>query len=88
VPTSVEEYYAQCGRAGKDGQKALCIIYYSYYDKSVPYKLFRNQSENFELQRQSPDVLIVLIEDTVRCRHQMIMKLFGEERESQVCNQL
>jgi superfamily II DNA helicase RecQ len=85
LPTSVEEYYQQCGRAGRDGQKALCIIYYSYSDKSVLYKLFRNQSENFELQRQSLNDLIGLIEDAVRCRHQMIMKFFGEERESFRC---
>ena len=45
IPTSIEEYYQQCGRAGRDGLPAKCVLFYKYGDKSTLLKLFQSQSE-------------------------------------------
>lgn len=34
VPTSIEEYFQQCGRAGRDGLPATCRLFYSIADKN------------------------------------------------------
>jgi bloom syndrome protein len=45
IPTSIEEYYQQCGRAGRDGLPAKCVLFYKYGDISTLLKLFQSQSE-------------------------------------------
>ena len=80
VPTSIDEYYQQCGRAGRDGERADCILYYHYADKSLLYKLFDGQG-NFDLQCTMLNKLLSVLENVVQCRHSLIMIYFGEEKE-------
>lgn len=69
VPTSLEEYFQQCGRAGRDGNPATCLLYYNYADKSLLYKLFKRQA-NFEQQCNILNDLIVFLEDPVQWQTQ------------------
>ena len=83
--TSVDEYFQQCGRGGRDGAPATCRLYYSRVDKSNLYKLFHKQDANFPSQCSALNDLIAILENPVHCRHNQIMAYFGEVRDSYVC---
>lgn len=84
IPTSVEEYYQQCGRAGRDGLPATCVLFYKYGDKNMLLKLFQMQSEQSQ-QIASVNELIHFLEDPVQCRHRSLMVFFGEKTTSFIC---
>ena len=82
LPTSVEEYFQECGRAGRDGLPATCKIYYNYSDKSSLHKLFEHEgtAEYSDLYK-----VIILLENPVQCIHKRLMTHFGENPDSFQC---
>ena len=86
LPVSVDEYYQQCGKAGRDGLPATCKLYHSISDKNILYKLFHKQeTANISSQCELLNELVVLVEDPVQCRHKAFMDYFGETLGSFVC---
>lgn len=84
MPTSLEEYFQQCGRAGRDGSLAMCLLYYTYSDKYLLYKLFKHQ-DKFDVECDILNDFVVFLENPVQCRHKLVMKYFGEERDEFSC---
>ncbi len=82
LPTSVEEYFQQCGRAGRDGLPATCKLYYNYSDKNNLYQLFQSEGT---AQYNDLYKLIILLENPVQCIHKGVMNHFGENPDSFVC---
>ena len=82
LPTNIEEYFQQCGRAGRDGLPSHCKLFYNYSDKNILYRLF---DEQVVAQYKGVNDLIVLLENPVQCLHQGIMSYFGEKQDSFVC---
>ena len=84
IPTSIEEYYQQCGRSGRDGLPAKCVLFYKYGDKTTLSKLFQSQSEQTQ-QVASVNELINFLEDPVQCRYKSLMLSFGGTTANLLC---
>ena len=64
MPTSIDEYYQQCGRAGRYRLPAKCVLFYKYADKNMLFKLFQKQGDTAN-QMSSVNELINFLEDPV-----------------------
>jgi superfamily II DNA helicase RecQ len=73
LPGSLEAYYQEAGRAGRDGKEARCTLLYDHADRGV--QLY------FARQRSKVELLAAYARRT-QCRWQMILEYFDEEVEA------
>lgn len=81
IPKSMEGYYQETGRAGRDGLPANAWMTYGLGDVVNMKKMLENSDASAERQhveRQKLDALLGFCESTA-CRHQTILRYFGEE---------
>ncbi len=85
IPKSIENYYQETGRAGRDGLEGNCILYYSHADVSKLEHFLRDKplSER-EVGAQLIDETVAFAESGV-CRRKSLLYYFGEAWENKNC---
>lgn len=85
VPKSLEGYYQETGRSGRDGLEGICLMFYSHNDLN---KLEKFNKDKPVQERENARILLQEMEfyaESPVCRRRQLLHYFGEEFKEENC---